>query len=116
MAHILVVAADTDLGRSLEFALRAEGHEVTRRSGIEGVDPAGRFDCTVLDHHAAGADFAASVAFCVAHQPVILLANVRPDALSPWAFTTLQKPLLGPALVSAIRDAEHSRAIPTQTP
>ena len=109
MSHILVIAPDTDLRRSLEFALRAEGHEVTWRTSIETEENPDRFDCTVLDHHAIGKDLARSAAFCARFKPVILLASYVPHVLSPWVFSILQKPLLGQALVAATREATASR-------
>lgn len=110
MSRILVVASNTDLLRSLEFALVAEGHAVTSRNNIRAPGSPGSYDCTVLDHHAAGADMARATAFCEDFRPVVLLANEAPHALSPWAFRTVLKPMLGPVLTGAIRDAIDSRA------
>jgi CheY-like chemotaxis protein len=109
MSRILLVAPDSDLRRSLEFALAAEGHEVTWQASTATHELPSKFDCTVLDHHAVGKDLRGGVAFCEAFRPVILLANFVPHLLSPSAFATIQKPLLGQALLSAIRQAAETR-------
>ena len=113
MSRILLVAPDSDLRRSLEFALAAEGHEVTWQASTATHELPSKFDCTVLDHHAVGKDLRGGVAFCEAFRPVILLANFVPHSLSPWVYSTVQKPLLGEALVAAIRDAAAVRAVTT---
>lgn len=112
MHRILVIAAELDLRRSLQFALEAEGYSVTWAADIEGEDPPGAFDCTVVDHHCVGNDHLAAVAFCQAFRPVVLLANSVPHTLSPWVFRTVEKPMLGPALTTAIREAIEERALP----
>ena len=109
MSRILIVASDSDLLRSLEFALVAEGHAVTSRNNIRAPGSPGSYDCTVLDHHATGPDMARATAFCEDFRPVVLLANEAPHALSPRVFRTVLKPMLGPALMGAIGDAIKSR-------
>lgn len=111
MPRILLVAPDSDLRKSLEFALQAEGYEVTSRASIAARLQPGTYDCTVLDHHAIGNDRKAAASFCSIFAPVILLANEQPHALSPAAFNTLMKPLLGAALSEAIREAIAVRAL-----
>jgi hypothetical protein len=110
MSRILLVAPDSDLRRSSEFALLAEGHEVIWRTSIDGQELPGKYDCAVLDHHAFGKDLAPAIAFCETFRPVILLANSNPHPLSPWSSRTLLKPLLGQALVNAIQNAVETRA------
>lgn len=109
MSHVLIVASDPELRRSLAFALGAEGHEVTLQTSIGTVPMRSQFDCTVLDHHAAGKDFAAAVRFCDESAPVILLANVALHPLSEYSFRTVLKPMLGPAVVAAVREALVAR-------
>src|SRR5689334_16050274 len=92
MSRILVVAPDSDLRRSLEFALVAEGHDVTCRNGIKAPGLPSNYDCTVLDHHVAGPDLVRASEFCQEFRPVVLLANTTPHPLSPWAFRTVLKP------------------------
>ena len=98
MDRVLVIAADPDLRRSLQFALEAEGYLVTWRADLAGGDLPGSFHCTVIDHHCVGDDHLAAVAFCRRFQPVVLLANAVPHTLTPWVFRTVEKPMLGPAL------------------
>lgn len=103
-SHILVVVPDSELSRSLHFALEAEGFRVTWRTSIGARAMPGEYDCTVLDHHALGEDVAAARRFVQAFAPVVLLAN-KPHPLSPVAFRTLLKPHLGAPLIEAVRDA-----------
>jgi DNA-binding response OmpR family regulator len=113
MTRILLVAPDSDLRKSVEFALRAEGYEVTSFASIGANERASRYDCTVLDHHAIGLDPAVAARFCDVFAPVVLLANQPIHTLSPVAFRTVQKPLLGAALTDAIRDATGGRSATT---
>jgi hypothetical protein len=102
--HILVIAPDGELRRSVRFALEVEGFDVDWRASISARPMPGEYDCTVLDHHALGEDSAAAQSFVRAFTPVVLLANER-DALSPLAFRTILKPHLGAPLIEAVRDA-----------
>jgi hypothetical protein len=113
MDRILVIAQDADLRRSLQFALEAEGYAVTVSSSIAVRDPPAEFACTVVDHHALGSNRGAAIAFLETFEPVILLANMSSHTLSPWAYRTVLKPLLGPALTTAIREVIDARAVPT---
>jgi DNA-binding NtrC family response regulator len=105
MLRILLVAPDSDLRKSLEFALQAEGYEVTSRASIGARERPGAYECTVIDHHALGNNSAAAADFCSVFAPVILLTNHPGHPLAPLAFRTLLKPLLGAALIGAVRDA-----------
>jgi len=109
MANILLVVPDTDLRKSLEFALRAEGYEVTWSAGIGAAETPSAFACTVLDHDAIGADLAEGRAFCEAFWPVILLSNASVHPLASSAFASVLKPQLGPALINATRAATAAR-------
>jgi len=113
MMRLLVIAADADLRRSLQFALEAEGFAVTCRASIAAREIPANYDCTVVDHHVVGSDTKAAAAFFEAFRPVILLANAPVHPLSPFAFRTLQKPQLGPALSTAIHEAVTRGAIAT---
>jgi len=105
MAHVLLVVPDSDLRRSLDFALRADGHTVTWRDGLDGNPVAAQFDCTILDDHAVGENLAQGQSFCRTLWPVILLADTPAHALAAVAFRTVLKPMLGPALSVALDDA-----------
>ena len=113
MAHILLIVADSDLRKSLDFALRADGHIVTWRSGLDESPIPMHFDCTILDHHAAGQNLRQGQTFCRAFWPVILMANTEAHALSGAAFRTVLKPMLGPVLSAAIGDALQARRVTT---
>jgi hypothetical protein len=113
MKRVLIIAADADLRRSVQFALEAEGYIVTCRVSLAAHERPQDFDCTVVDHHVLGSEHRAARAFFQSFSPVILLANAAPHPLSPWARQTLLKPMLGPALSAAIRGALESRSAPT---
>ena len=114
LADLLLIATNSDLRQSLEFALRAEGHRVTCRSLAGAIAERGnRPDCAVIDHHAVGTDPATTTAFFRDFAPVILLANQVPHPLSPMAFRTVLKPFLGAALSDAVRDALGVRTATT---
>lgn len=115
--QILVIAPAADLRNSLRFALEAEGYGVTvRESAAGGLPPRPSYDCIVLDHHAADLDPEAARRLAVAFQPVVMLANLTAHPLSSLMFRTVLKPMLGPALAHAVKDAVSTRANPTQTP
>ncbi|MEO8757137.1 MAG: hypothetical protein ABI398_05215 [Devosia sp.] len=86
---------------------------VSWRASIGARDLSTSFDCTVLDHHALGNSLEAGEAFCDVFSPVILLANGNDHPLSPSAFATLVKPMLGRALIEAIGRAVASRGTTT---
>jgi hypothetical protein len=102
--QILVIAPDSDLRRSLRFALEAERFAVAWRAGIGATLSPGAYDCTIIDHDALGSDVAAARAFVRTFAPVILLAN-RPHELSSEVFRTLLKPGLGAPLIAAVHEA-----------
>lgn len=104
MARILIVAPESELRRSLEFALLAEGHEVTSRASIAARERP-TYDCTVLDQHVIGTDRHLAAKFCSIFSPVILLSSQSSHPLSPAAFRTVLTPLLGPALIGAVNEA-----------
>jgi len=105
MAHVLLVVPDSDLRRSLDFALRADGHTVSWRDGLDGTPLAAQFDCTILDDLAVGQDLKQGRSFCQTLRPVILLADNPDHALSAVAFRTVLKPLLGLPLSAALGEA-----------
>lgn len=113
MRHILIIAPDSELRQSLQFALEAEGYAVTACARMDDQPAGGGFDCTVLDHHAADVDRDAAIAFCDLFRPVVLLANRESHPLAAAAFFTVLKPMLGPALARAVGQAIEARANPT---
>ena len=111
-ARLLLVAPDTDLRRSLAFALEAEGSAVT----IRDLPPprswlaANRFDCTILDQKAVvGTDYEA-IAFCIKAHPVVLLANKPHPWLVEWVAEIVDLPLAGNAVSTAVHRATHADA------
>jgi hypothetical protein len=113
MAHLLLVVPDSDLGKSLDFALRADGHAISSRSSLSGDPIPVQFDCTILDHEAVGSNLRQGQTFCRAFWPVILLANSIEHELSSAAYRTIQKPMLGPVLSAALGDALAARQATT---
>lgn len=111
MGHILVIAPNADLRRSLRFALEAEGHSVLSCSGIaEALATPGPYDCTVLDHHASDGVLAT---FPPLFGPVVLLANSAAHPLAGQSAAILTKPTLGPFLSQAVGEAMAPRSDPT---
>ena len=102
--HILIVAPETDLRRSLEFALEADGYRVTAWPEI-CTDPGGAFDCTVIDEGALSGPAAQVAAFCDAARPVVLLSDNPIAWLVDRIDQRLDKPLLGSALSVAVSAA-----------
>lgn len=114
MGHLLVIAPNEELQRSLRFALEAERHWVTAYRRIDLVTEApGRFDCTILDHHGADGEGMDAAAFYALFSPVVLLANELDHPLSRSSFQTILKPLLGSSLSLAVRRAISMRPNPT---
>jgi CheY-like chemotaxis protein len=112
MAHVLIVAPNGELSRSLQFVLEAEGHLATTRDGFE--DPRGfpeDADCTVIDHHAAHGNLQAALDFVQRHEPVILLSNAPDHPLAAHCFRTVTKPFLGPFLLQALWHAIRSKKV-----
>jgi len=101
MARILIIAPDSELRKSMEFALSVEGHEITTRASIGAHERPG-YDCTIVDQHGIGTNVSAAVSFCTIFEPVVLLTSQLPHPLSPIVHATLLKPLLGAALVAAV--------------
>jgi CheY-like chemotaxis protein len=104
---ILVVAPTDALRASLRFLLEEENYRVTTAASIEeATAQAGGFACAVIDHHALRARAPAEVeAYIESHWPVVLLANGTPNVQLPRSFRVVTKPLLGPALSYAVREA-----------
>lgn len=111
MGHILVIAPNADLRRSLRFALEAEGHSILSCSSVaEALAAPGPYDCTVIDHHASDGTLAS---FPKLFGPVVLLANSATHPLARHSAATLTKPALGPFLSQAVGQAMAPRGNPT---
>lgn len=107
MAHgrILVIAPNSDLRRSMAFALEAEGYVVTTHATIPGNDSSRGYDCVVLDHKAAAGAREAALLFCRSSFPVLLLAGAPLPWLSAEVFGVVPTPLSGDALSEAVLSA-----------
>ena len=110
--RILVVSPDEDLCRSLAFALVAEGYDVTTKAELPShswVSVAG-FDATILDQKALVEPEYLCIAFCIKAHPVILLTTDPLPWLVEWVAEIVEMPVLGNAVISAVRAATHLRA------
>ena len=103
--RILVIAPNSDLRRSMAFALEVEGYVVTTHAAIPGSDASRGYDCVVLDHKAAAGAREATLQFCRSSWPVLLLAGTPQRWLSDEVFDVVQTPLSGDALLQAVRSA-----------
>ena len=103
--HILVIAPQLDMQRSLEFVLVAEGFEVTSQSQVDFSSPAAtsRFDCIVLDHQALDGPRENMIDFCAKAAPVVLVSSQPIEWLSGAIKDLVIKPVMGGAVVSSVR-------------
>src|SRR6218665_3790388 len=102
--RLLLVAPETDLRRSLVFALETEGFAVTVRDAPPSRAwlAQNRFDCTIIDQKAFVGEAYENIAFCIKAYPVVLMA-ARPHAwLVDWVSETIDFPLAENAVTSAI--------------
>lgn len=117
-ATIVVIAPDAEFRRSLAFMLEAEGCRlflletlsdlVTKTEGLAGLSPgkrAGGFDCIVLDEGALPAGKAGLEELQRLERPVILLVGRIKPVPHPANLALVEKPMLGGALVEAVRTA-----------
>lgn len=109
-SRILVVAIDTDVRRSLVFALEAEGYRVT---GVETLPTLNylrehAFSCTVLDQRALDGKPHESISFCITAHPVILLAAQPFVWLADWVSRIVITPDSGNALTEAVLAATRA--------
>jgi hypothetical protein len=104
IGHILVVAPEIDLRRSLEFALEAEGFVVTSQAQIdfEQALPEHFYDCIVLDQAAVTGPRDAVLNFCARMRPILLLSDKPMQWLAQSIAGQVEKPMLGGALAGAI--------------
>jgi CheY-like chemotaxis protein len=108
LARILVIAPNPDFRRSLVFALEAEGCVVTSVPEIPASDFRG-FDVVVLDHRAAKGSQSVVIDFCRRAPPLILLAGSPKQWLVERACRVVQTPVVGDALIRAVRDGVGRR-------
>jgi len=109
--QVLVVAPDYGLRRSLEFALEVEGFAVLSFDDVSAAlasPSAAQGSCVIVDEEALLNDPLAMAAVRRFHKHVLLLVDrsrSMPDALG---VRVLRKPILGNALITAIRMTEKA--------
>lgn len=110
--RILVIAANPDLGKSVAFALEAEGYEVILRAALPPPDEARGCDGVVLDHRAAReATREAVLEFCGRARSVVLLAGAPQPWLSGNVSAVVNTPHLGAQLTAAVNAAVGGRRV-----
>lgn len=110
--RLLLVAPDTDLRRSLVFALETEGFSVTVRDAPPARSwlVSNRFDCTVVDQKALiGPDYE-SIAFCIKAHPVVLVTAKPHPWLVEWVAEVVDMPIIAGAVGMAVRHATSAEA------
>lgn len=100
--HILVVALDDDLRRSVTFALSAYGYAVTAARNWADIFQGGEFDCLVVDEPAL-ADKATP--YLQGHKPVLLLAYSAAALANAAVTGVIAMPLTGEAVIQAVAAA-----------
>lgn len=110
--RLLVVAPDTDLRRSLVFALETEGFSIVARETLPARSwlVSNRFDCSVIDQKALSGEPYESIAFCIKAHPVVLLAGRPHPWLVQWVAEIVDLPLAGNDVGAAVRQAMHIEA------
>ena len=105
--RLLLVAPETDLRRSLVFALETEGFSVTLRDAPPALSwfAQNRFDCTIVDQKVLTGALHESIAFCIKAHPVVLLAAQPHPGLLQWVTRNIDLPLDGSDVTSAVRYA-----------
>lgn len=99
---VLIVASDEDLRRSIVFALEAEGLPVESMAALTGVPSGDGFGCFVIDETALKADGRSGPVPRTGATPIVLLVENLPARQESPGMSVVDKPLLGPALVSAV--------------
>ncbi|UJW85658.1 hypothetical protein [Devosia sp. SL43] len=103
--HLLIVAPDIDLRRSLEFLLEAAGYTVSSHAALASRLSKETFDCTILDHGALPGSEQEMPERYRTSGPIILLAGAPSPVLEAQAFRVVRKPLLGEPLLAAVAQA-----------
>jgi DNA-binding NtrC family response regulator len=115
--HILVVAPQPDMRRSLEFVLDAEGFDVTSRAGVDFASPASSapYDCIVMDHQALSGPREQVIDFFAQTAPVVLVSSKPIEWLSGSVKELIEKPVMGGAVANSVRRILASRAVSSPT-
>lgn len=103
---VLIVAPDRTFRESLAFLLEAEGCHVRQLVALPPASsPMGLLDCVVVDDAAFAQDREALSRWRELRCPIILLTDCRRDAPNAEYIQVVEKPILGAALVEAVRSA-----------
>lgn len=110
--RLLIVTPQTDLRHSLAFTLEAHGYQA---EALEGLPPrnwtgAPAFSCTILDQKALTGEPYETIAFCIKAAPVVLLTDSPVGWISEWTRAVIELPVVGDALVDAVRASMHTEA------
>jgi hypothetical protein len=104
---VFVVAPNAELRRSLEFLFRAEDMQVVARADLGErleIDDVGR-SCAVVDENAIAMSPDGWARLARIARPVILLVDRMRPIPECYRAIAVRKPLLGPKLVEAVREA-----------
>jgi len=104
-AMILVVAPDSAFRLSLRFMLESEGYDVVVPRNLEEVERLRRTAaCTIVDHEVL-ADMKVPLERLLGGAgPLVLLADTLDEMPQAGHIRTIEKPLLGSAVVNAVHD------------
>lgn len=111
--QVLVVVPDRGLRRSLEFALEVEGFAVLSYEGLTAAlaSPHTTEDtCIVIDEEAVANDPLAIATLQHFRKPILLLMDGSQPIPDAPGIRVLRKPVLGNALIRAIRLAGEPRS------
>jgi DNA-binding NtrC family response regulator len=113
-SQVLVVAPDRGLRRSLEFALEVEGFVVVSFEDLTAAlesPRAAEGACVVIDEDAFLNDPLAMTAVRRFNKPALLLIDRTRSVPESFGIRVLRKPVLGNALITAVKAAETDRTI-----
>ena len=111
--RLLVIAPNTEFRKSLDFALSAEGYDVTSLPTLSGSHPES-FDLVVVHDAALAGEHDGAVTLLNRARASILLAD-KPMSLPQHRFSHyVQTPLLGPALTDAVQSTLKGTAAITK--
>jgi hypothetical protein len=108
---ILVVVSAPELRRSIEFVLGAEGYIVGSHGSVSGVTEAAKTagaDCIIIDEDDVINSKASWDALGRIIYPIVLLTYRLRDVPALPRVAVVTKPMLGGALVDAVRGAGFS--------
>jgi DNA-binding response OmpR family regulator len=113
-SQVLVVAPDRGLRRSLEFALEVEGFVVVSFEDLTAAlasPRAAEGTCVVIDEDALLNDPLAMTAVRRFNKPAFLLIDRTRSVPESLGIRVLRKPVLGNALITAVKAAETDRTV-----